>query len=225
LEQLQQRRRTKNVITLSVSSAFATHWLIPRFTTFKALHPELELRFQLTGREPGGSLNEADLGIQLDCPDDADVVEHALIPEKIHAVCSPSYASEYGTITSPRRNREITLIRFSRPRVSWRMFFSQTGLARPKSFNELTFSDYSVVVQAALAGQGVALGWSQVTSHAFETGLLQPACREYLVTGDSYKLFAVKGSMDRADVRTVANWLAQEMRPPEIIEGRMRPRE
>ncbi len=47
-----------------------------------------------------------------------------------------------------------------------------------------------MVVQLAMADQGLALGWSRIVAHAIDVGILQVACQNSLVSGDSYKLHA-----------------------------------
>lgn len=210
LEQL-QKHETQYLVTLSVSSAFVSHWLIARFNAFKMLHPKLELRFQLTGGEPSGLLRDADLGVRLVQPDDAVEVEPHLIAETIFAICSPSYAKEYGTLESPRQGFATTLIGFSHPRVSWQSFFEKTNLRSPSNVKNLTFPDYSVVLQAALGGQGVALGWGHIVHDAVKSGLLISACNVSLESGEYYRLFASAGAMDRRSVCIVAEWLTREV--------------
>ncbi len=69
-----------------------------------------------------------------------------------------------------------------------------------------------MVVQSAMAGQGIAPGWSHIVAHAIDAGILQVACQNSLVSSDSYKLYARRGSKDRAEVRQVATWITQEMK-------------
>lgn len=211
LEQL-QKHETQHLVTLSVSSAFVSHWMIARFNAFKMLHPKLELRFQLTGGEPSGPLRDADLGVRFVQPDDGQEIEPRLVAETIFAVCSPSYAREHGTLESPRQGLETTLVGFSHPpRDSWQSFFEKTNLRIPPNVKNLTFPDYSVVIQAALSGQGIALGWNHIVHDAVKSGLLISACNVSLQSGEYYKLFARAGAMDRRSVRTVAAWLKQEV--------------
>jgi DNA-binding transcriptional LysR family regulator len=212
LEQLQRNKESSNRVTLSVSSAFASHWLIPRFGSFQIDHPEISLQFQLTGGEPSGQLYEADLGIRLIEPDDGVVYEAELVPENIIAVCSPSYAAEFGSLDDPRKDGEVTLISFVHARISWSMFFRETGIAEPGQFNEITFTDYAVVVQSALAGQGIALGWSHIVDHAMQNGLLQLASKAGFDSNSWYKLYSRETSKVRPEVRLVADWLIRGLK-------------
>jgi LysR family glycine cleavage system transcriptional activator len=212
LEQLQRNKESSNRVTLSVSSAFASHWLIPRFGSFQIDHPEISLQFQLTGGEPSGQLHDADLGIRLIKPDDGVEYEAELVPENIIAVCSPSYATEFGTLDDPGKDGEVTLISFAHARISWGIFFKETGIAEPGQFNEITFTDYAVVVQSALAGQGIALGWSHIVDHAMQNGLLQLASKACFDSNSWYKLYARETSKSRTEVRLVAEWLIQGLK-------------
>jgi LysR family glycine cleavage system transcriptional activator len=212
LAQLQRNKESSNRVILSVSTAFASHSLIPRLGSFQIDHPEISLQFHLTDGEPSGQLYGADLGIRLTRPDDGVEYEAELVPDKILAVCSPSYAREFGTLDDPGKDREITLINFAHPRISWSMFFKETGIAEPRQVSELTFSDYAVVVQSALAGQGIALGWSHIVEHAMQNGLMQLASKACFDRNNWYKLYSSETSMVRTEVRLVADWLIQGLK-------------
>ena len=56
------------------------------------------------------------------------------------------------------------------------------------SEHRITINNYSLVIQAALAGQGVALGWRPLVDDLMERGQLVPALDRTVTTGKGYYL-------------------------------------
>jgi DNA-binding transcriptional LysR family regulator len=74
----------------------------------------------------------------------------------------------------------------------------------------LRFNDYAIVVQAALLGQGLALGWLNVTSHWLAQGALVPAEEELIVTSRRCCLLTPPNRPVRPIVADVREWIIQE---------------
>jgi DNA-binding transcriptional LysR family regulator len=85
----------------------------------------------------------------------------------------------------------------------------------------LSFNDYAIVVQAALLGQGIALGWLNVTSHWLAQGTLVPAEQELLVSSRRCCLLTPQNKPMRPIVADVRDWLIQEaLGDLRVIEGK-----
>jgi DNA-binding transcriptional LysR family regulator len=76
----------------------------------------------------------------------------------------------------------------------------------------LSFNDYAIVVQAALLGQGVALGWLNVVSHWLLEGALQPAEQELIVTNRRCCLVWPESRALRPAAADVRDWIIEETR-------------
>src|SRR5580692_3381793 len=73
LRELTAQRTRKQVVELSLSTAFVTHWLIPRLSEFHREFPEVDLRFQLISGTLRGSPGSVDLAMRMHSTDhDAD---------------------------------------------------------------------------------------------------------------------------------------------------------
>jgi DNA-binding transcriptional LysR family regulator len=85
----------------------------------------------------------------------------------------------------------------------------------------LSFNDYAIVVQAALLGQGIALGWLNVTSHWLSQGALVPAEEEIIVTSRRCCLLTPPNRPTRPIVADVRDWLIEETRSDmRTVDGR-----
>ncbi|MBW8834638.1 MAG: LysR family transcriptional regulator, partial [Burkholderia sp.] len=76
----------------------------------------------------------------------------------------------------------------------------------------LSFNDYAIVVQAALLGQGIALGWLNVVSHWLSQRALVPAEEQIIVTSRRCCLVSPANRPLRPIVADVRDWIVEEMR-------------
>lgn len=208
LREIEDRRTGLETVTLSVSTGFTTHWIMPNLAAFKQAFPGVELRFQLITKALGGPVNDVDLGMRfVDGADDRHEATY-IMPELLLPICSPGY-SDGGSI-SDARGKAATVINLSEAQPDWSdLFFPGAGAASPSS---LIFSDYAVVVQAALLGQGVALGWLNVAAHWLRTGALVPVGNRIMVTGRHCQFLRTRERRDRPIVRAVRDWIIGRLR-------------
>lgn len=194
------------VVTLSISTGMATHWLMPRYSQFLERFPETTLQFQLMPVRVHGPLNGCDLGLRIVDPEESRRVDGRFAPERIMIVCSPGYLEEFGRFETPKKPH--TLANLSGQPVDWTDFTG--GALLDPSYRKLAFSDYSVVIHTALRGQGLALGWTSVISRLLLDGQLVKASSAVIETGRFYHL--ITGSSEpRPLVLAVRDWIVEQM--------------
>ncbi|MBB2974057.1 LysR family transcriptional regulator [Mesorhizobium sp. RMAD-H1] len=158
-------------VVLSASSAFATHWFMPRLADFQERFPKVDIRFQLISGPLGGSVDGVDIAMRFDHGSGPRHMARAVMPELLVPIRAPHFhgADAPAGAFLPAVDRIINL---SNAEPDWSGLFSDHR-AEGKS-GGLQFSDYTVVVQAALLGQGIALGWLNVVSYLLARGELVP---------------------------------------------------
>jgi LysR family transcriptional regulator, glycine cleavage system transcriptional activator len=207
LTRLTQSRRTgRRPIVLSVSSAFATHWFMPRLAAFHERFPGEEIQFQLMSGAMRGPVDGVDLAMRYDYePSGEEVLP--LMEELLLPVCAPNFVStdRADAIGLDPLPRMITL---SDAQPDWSSIVSRAG--EPFSVEQFALADYSLVVQAALVGQGIALGWLNTVSLLLAQGTLVPASKSVIRTGRQCQL--VIGQSDRRTVlQQIYNWIKHEL--------------
>lgn len=208
LDELRRRRTGLETVTLSLSSAFATHWLMPRIGVLQKACPTIDLRFQLIPGPLKGPLDTVDLGMRYLTPGDTGFDATFFVNEVVVPVCSPAYRERR------KATGEETFIHLDGAPTDW---IARLHAGRADAPHDtLHFADYAVVLQAALLGQGIALGWINVVSHALKTGALVPA-GDVLRLERRCVLASAKGRPVRAAAGAVRDWLVREMR--EDLEG------
>jgi len=205
----------ENTLTLSLSTSFTAHWLIPQMQEFRCKFPDVTLNFQLTGGEATGALATCDLGLRLDsrvAPGD-DALPFA--PEWLVAVASPDYIAKNGTLDAPTEAGAHSLVKLDSPRISWQNFLDATSQSLGQPLPEIRVPDYSVVLQTALNGRGVALGYVSTCSYLLREGLLSPALNRTLKTRKNYCIVANPNSNNLQRAEDVRHWVCK--RSSEIL--------
>ncbi|MFN3207415.1 MAG: LysR substrate-binding domain-containing protein [Roseovarius sp.] len=200
LDQLQERRTGKAQVTLSVSTAFTTHWLMPRIATFQQAFSDVDLRFQLIPGPVIGPTGGVDIAMRYGGPSDRSgrfVMREAYVP-----VCAPGYLD-------PPPEGGPALIRLDGD-ASEGMASRMPGTGKRREA-QLAFSDYAVVVQAALVGQGIAPGWMNIVSYWMNENRLVPAVEEMVLPGRDCRLVTRADGAHADVVHAVRDWLVDEM--------------
>ncbi|MBS9478391.1 LysR family transcriptional regulator [Ancylobacter radicis] len=208
LQEIEDRRIGIETVTLSVSTGFTTHWMMPHMAELKRDFPKLELRFQLIMTALGGPVHDVDLGMRfLDRADPRHEASY-IMPEIVLPVCSPSYAETGRSVSAVRRT--IRLIRLSEAEPDWsNLVTPEPGAPAPETMD---LDDYAIVVQAAMLGQGVALGWLNVVCHWLRTGALVPAGPRATASGRHCQFLRLRDKPLRPIVADLRDWIITRLR-------------
>lgn len=208
--ELRRRQSHRNTVTLSLSNGFTSHWLMPRYGEFQEAVPGINLRFQLTGAILRGDVDDVDLGMRMHHAAH-DLQSLYFCPEVVVPVCSPDYLARTGSLDDAKDTGVHTLVHLTSTTLDWKGYCARSGLSHAEHGPALSFSDSALVLQAALLGKGVALGWLSAISGALRSGLLVPASTHAVHTGKNYCLVARPGPL-RDEVCKVRDWLVTQMR-------------
>lgn len=208
LQEIEDRRIGIETVTLSVSTGFTTHWMMPHMADLKRDFPKLELRFQLIMSALGGPVHDVDLGMRFIERADARHELTPIMPEIVLPVCSPGYAEEGRRVSAVRRT--IRVIRLSEAEPDWSHLLPAEALDPPPETMDL--DDYGIVVQAAMLGQGVALGWLNVVGHGLRTGALVPFGGRAVATGRHCQFMRLRDKPLRPIVAALRDWITQRLR-------------
>lgn len=202
-------------VTLSISTAFANFWMLPRLAALRVDLPEVDLRLQTTDKDVDLVAEGIALGIRRG-PGNWPGCEAALLAEEeILAVASPAYLAAVGAPRAPQELTSHRLIHLEepfRPRPGWVDWFAACGVAWQDRGDGLRLNDYALVLQAALEGQGVAIGWRHLIERLLATGLLVRATDATVRTEkDFYLVWPARTRHDRPAMQ-VRDWLLREAR-------------
>lgn len=201
-------------VVLSLSNAFVTNWLGPRFAEFVASFPDVVLRFELLPGIRVGLPEDVDLASCIsDVIKDSGNCDPVLAPEVIIPVCSPAYLARHGAAPIGTDGAGHTFLHLSdHASAIWEPVVRPSAQGTQPAGTWYTFSDYAAILQAAVDGTGIALGWVNVVSGALCAGRLVPAWQGGEInTGRCITLISTRAGPMRPVVREIADWLCARM--------------
>jgi DNA-binding transcriptional LysR family regulator len=211
LREMGQRSARKQVVELSLSTAFVTHWFVPRMREFHAAFPDVDLRFQLISGALRGPVGGVDLAMRRCAAGETDEWAWPFAPEIVLPVCSAGYLAANGPFEGGVAAAKHVLLQFSDSEINWRSLLAKWADAAIPPGNWIEFSDYAVAIQTAVSGQGIALGWVSAVSRSLMDGSLVPASPRRVVTGNNFNLVAPRGRPVRPVVLRIRQWMSAEM--------------
>jgi len=207
LQDIDNRRSGEETVTLSVSTAFTTHWLMPRMHKLQAAFPDIDIRFQLVSSSLTGPVEDVDLGMRFMSGEDLSHGADLLMPELLMLVCNRDYYNAH--FDGSHNDTAATYISLTDARTNWREYFDSIQKLRLVPHN-LEFSDYAIVLQAALQGQGFAVGWLNVVSNWLCTEALMPVSYEVVKTGRLCHLVYSRQRPLSEAAANVRDWIIKE---------------
>ena len=179
-------------VTLSVSTSLATYWLAPRLPEFERVHPDVPLRVITTDSDDRVGRDDADLWIPLGSITDTQLDSVDFCIEKLIPVATPALAALIGDGASPGALLAHPLLhleeRYS-PRYDWWRWFAHFGIEMPVDLPGVRSNAYSLILHAAWAGHGLALGWSHIVGALLADGSLV-AVGPAVETGSAFPLLS-----------------------------------
>jgi DNA-binding transcriptional LysR family regulator len=202
-------------LTLSTTVSFASLWVIPRLATFRARYPEVEVYVSADDRLVDLARGDVDVAVRY-LPD-ASAPQNAvrLFGERMTPVASPAVANGASPLRSPADLTDHVLLHLDDPEgrtpwLDWRSWLASNGQPGLKAAGSLRFRIYDQVVQAAVGGQGVALGrLPMIAEHLRDGRLVAPFARKY-DSARGYFALAAPRVAERDDVAAFLRWLADE---------------
>lgn len=202
-------------ITVCASVAFAWFWLMPRLERFGALQPDVDLRVLATDQPVLPGEGEVDVAILFGPGQWEGLEARLLFGERVYPVCSPAYLRNHPELRRPEDLLDQTLLHleYGKPSlggVDWRSWLLQQGVTGQPVRRGLRFNSYPMVLQAAEAGHGVALGWSYVTDAILAEGRLVCPVDRRVETRDGYYLCTSKETDQPPGITAFLDWITIE---------------
>lgn len=208
------RSHSDSQIQVATTVAFATYWLMPRLHAFRDRFANVDVRVLASDRYADQFSEEAD--IILACGDQHSPGQeiHFLFSEMIFPVCAPAYLkSRY--LKKPADLLSEKLLHLD-PRhwddigwepVDWTVWLAQFGVDYDPKHPILTFNNYPMLVQAAIDGQGIALGWLHLVEGLLADGKLVRPIAEVWDSQRGYYLVMPATFTASEEVVALKNWL------------------
>lgn len=210
-----ERLRSLNAttrLTLSTSVSLASKWLAPRLHRLMLRLPDYDVHLDVTDINVELADGRIDAAVRYGAGHYPNAVAERILDETVTPVCSPEYWGKTGARSSPADLTGCTLLHEDRMLANWERWFALAGLAKLRSRGP-AYSHGSLAIEAALRGEGVALGRSVLVAEDLAAGrLVAPFPELRLKAERGYDLVYRPGNQDHPKVRAVRDWLADEIR-------------
>lgn len=197
-------------LILATTAAFSQFRVLPRLPELKRLQPQLKLRLTTQMFTADLRHNEVDIAVRFGNGKWLDGTSSLLFDEEVFPVCSPAWLQENGSPQSLVELAKAQLIdsdSTSEGWMGWEAWFEAAGLRPPRLQYALRCSLYTDAVQAALQGQGVALGWHRLLTQQLQSGALVRLTKATVKVSDSYFVVIPHGRAITPTTNSVIEWL------------------
>lgn len=204
--------RVEKTISLCFSPSFVSLWLLPRLPEFQAQHPDIAFRISENTRRVTLPDTPFDFSTRLGVGDWEDVDAWPFAPEVIHAVAAPEYVQAKGgleDVSALQRARLLHAVEAHRARMDWSGWLRAAGEGINAPNDGMVFSDYHAAVQAAVLGQGVALGWAHLVQSHVAAGRLQYVGGTSVRTGKIFYLVSPRARRLADYHQIFRDWMVQ----------------
>lgn len=192
-------------VTLSSTTAFLSHWLVPRMEALRQAVPTVDLRLHASSTAEDLRAGGIDAAIRYGSGPFPGAVSVVLCADVLIPVCSPGLA-----MTSLDDLRRTTLIHIDgrsrpTPEPDWSRWCAQAGVTGVDVHAGPRFPDSMLAVQAAVAGQGVVIVSRVLVADALAAGLLKAPFPQALA-GDAYHFACAAELEQRDDIAALRTW-------------------
>ena len=210
-------KRADGLLTVTTLAAFANGWLLPRLHRFRERAPRIDLVLKTSRALLDFRRDAIDLAIRFAPGPSRGLQGDLLCREELFPVASPTLfrggripdtlaaLTEYPLLHDTDANPE-------QPWLGWRGWFERAGLPTAATGRGPQFSDSVVLISAAIAGLGVAIGRGPHVGPLLARGQLVRVTQESWLAPWSYYLTAPAAHFRRPQVRTFVDWVKSEAR-------------
>lgn len=209
-----------NLVTLSISTAFANYWVMPRLARLHRANPAIDLRLQVVDKDVDLEYENVSLGLRRGRGGWSGYDSSSIAREELYAVASPAYLAANPRPKSVRDLLEHQFIHLEepyRPRPKWRDWFESFGVDFIDRGEGLRLNDYALVIQAAMAGEGIAMGWRHVTEALIKKRLLVPVLPKSWKTGEAFHLIWSDRTQLSESAQQVRDWIIKESKADAMV--------
>lgn len=201
-------------LRVAVTPTFSRQLLLPRLAVFRHVYPDIELMLQVAIPIHNVTAEEADIELRFGVGPFPDRESMHLLSDEVCPVCSPEYLGEAGPFEGDfDTEAEIGRAHLIRsPLEPWRTWFRACGIGLPEPASGNQFNDLGLVLDAAVAGFGVALMRLRLGQGWLDSGRLVRLSRRSVRSPHDYFLCWKPGTLERWECAAFVEWIRQAMR-------------
>ena len=206
-ERLLQRQES-GALTVSTSPDFAAKWLVNRLGRFAEKHPGLDLRVSATTHHVDFAREDVDVAIRHGDGNWPGLDVQRLYSERLFPVCSPRLLPSRRHIAKAADLLKFPLLRLDDEK-NWVRLFAAAGVKAAVGPGPV-LNRASMVIDAAVDGQGIALARTALAAWDLINGRLVRPVEASLRTANTYWIVCPKAAANVPKIATFRNWVLAE---------------
>lgn len=202
-----QSSQTK--VRIAMGPSFATRWMLPRLSAFRDSFPEVDLELVQTPLLVSPQNVDADIFITWGDGHWPDMIANKLVGVLASPVASPALLERLGQPETPSQLLNYPLIH-QRDTVGWKAWFTHHNVTHSGILPGPLIEDTNVVLQAALSGQGVVMGWRPLIDSELSHGALIQLFGAVRSDVRAYYLVRRKSNVMQKTISAISDWLLHD---------------
>lgn len=208
----------ERMLTVTTTVSFASLWLVPRLARFRKVQPGIDVRLAATNDVSSLERERIDIAIRFCEPRAAPAGALSLTGEEVFPVCSPALELDRARpLKKPADLARHVMLHYDDPAgqypwLAWNQWLEAFNLAELKAAGVARYSHYDQVIQAAIAGEGVALGRTPLVLRFLKSGALVAPFQDRIGSTREYFVIVSPHAAQRPQVKHFVAWLQQEIR-------------
>jgi LysR family glycine cleavage system transcriptional activator len=213
-----RRDQAAQPLTVSTNQPFASLWLIPRLARFRERHPKIDVYISADNRIVDLERERIDLAVRYCSEAAAPPGSPRLFGERLVPVCSPALAADKTRpLKKPEDLAHHVLLSLDDDRgrftwLNWSAWLAAIGIHELTPAGSLRFNHFDQVIQAAVDGQGVALGREPLIDRFLQQRKLVAPFRDRYTTPRAYYIVRASHAALRPEAQAFSDWLQEEVR-------------
>ncbi|WP_137135466.1 LysR substrate-binding domain-containing protein [Rhizobium sp. FKY42] len=209
LQMFEVRGPRSRSLVVSTTPSFASCWLTPRLGRFANQHPDIDIRLETSAQLADMTSGMVDVAIRHGCGTYPGLDAALLFTPRLVAVASPLLLDDC-PLPSPADCLRYPLLQ-DRDRADWSAWFAAHGVKPTKyAMKGLTYADDALLIQGAIAGQGLAIVRDVYAACALEAGSLVLAVNAAVPTQAKYFVVAQSGRVAVPKIAAFRQWILDE---------------
>jgi LysR family glycine cleavage system transcriptional activator len=208
-----ERVKTANrpdLLTVSTTPSFASKWLVPRLVDFQNGHPEVDVRLAASNSLVDLVREDVDVAVRYGSGHWPQVSAHLLMRTELFPVCSPRLFEGDRPLREPSDLRHHTMLHLTTD--EWPRWLEAAGIPELDSSRGPRFGDAGLLIGAAAAGHGVALGQRVLVADDLAAGRLVAPFRITLPSELAYFVVTPSAEVESPKVKAFVSWLRKAAR-------------
>ncbi|WP_193368188.1 transcriptional regulator GcvA [Pelagibius marinus] len=203
-------RGDSHTLTVSVTPAFGAKWLVYRLPKFWEKHPDIDLRVHHSIQVCDLRNDDVDIAVRFGAGRWEGLETECIMRVDYTPVCSPALLEGKHPLRCPDDLKHHTLLHED-DYDGWTQWLATAGVKDVNSRRGPILDDWTVLVQTAIDGGGVALGKPSMLKRDIAEGRLVSPFDILMLTDLGYHLVYLPGALEREKVRVFREFILEEV--------------